>query len=106
MKVLLLILLMSSSLNAGNIILDWDAPPALGITGYRVYRVESVSNGQSLFEIIGRFVGTGGPLKTVLVETNSYADSIPDGKKYFYFVTVMYGTTESVPSNLIEVKMN
>ena len=87
----IVLLCLSYGLRARNIILDWDAPNAQGITGYSVYRI--YRSGNSVY------------CKRSIVRTApTFADVVPDGKTYFYFVTVLYGNQESAPSNAIEVK--
>ena len=74
---------LSYTLTASNVVLQWDAPVgSVGFTTYRVYR-----NGEMLDET-----------------TNTlYVDlTVPPGT-YIYYVTAMYGTHESVPSNEVEV---
>ena len=78
------------SVQARDIILDWDVPATAGITGFRVYRIYKVGNRAYA--------------KTTLANAPGFQDSIQDGRQYFYFVTVLYGSVESAPSNAIEVK--
>ena len=74
---------LSYTLAASNVILQWDAPiGSVGFTTYRVYR-----NGEMLAEITS----------TLYVDL-----AVPPGT-YIYYVTAMYGTHESIPSNEVEV---
>ncbi|MDP8201734.1 MAG: carboxypeptidase regulatory-like domain-containing protein [Candidatus Tenebribacter burtonii] len=74
--------------NAPNVVLNWDVPVgSIGLSGYKVYR-----NGAMLSEINN-------------VSATLYVDqNVPTGN-YTYYLTAMYGTHESVPSNEVEVEV-
>jgi len=71
-----------------NVVLHWDIPAAsVGLTGYNVYR-----DGSLIDEIAN-------------ITATLYPDlNVPAGT-YTYYLTAMYGTHESVPSNEVEVEV-
>ncbi|MDP8200677.1 MAG: carboxypeptidase regulatory-like domain-containing protein [Candidatus Tenebribacter burtonii] len=73
---------LSYSFTSPNVILQWEEPVGPGLTMYNVYRD-------------GNVIAT--------IPALLYIDSgLPSGA-YTYYVTAMYGTYESVPSNEVEV---
>jgi len=79
---------LTGSFSASNVILQWETPNAsIGLSGYKVYR-----NGTMLAEI-------NDIAATLYIDQN-----VPLGT-YTYYLTAMYGTHESVPSNEVEVEV-
>jgi hypothetical protein len=69
-----------------NIILQWDAPEGMGLTGFEVYRNDAL-------------LGTSNPNVQMYLDAN-----VPAGD-YTYYILAVYGDYESVPSNEIDVNI-
>jgi hypothetical protein len=65
-----------------NVLLQWQIPVGPGLTNYNVYR--------------------NGTLIITVPTTNYFDTNVPPGV-YIYYVTAMYGSYESLPSNEVEV---
>jgi len=79
---------LTASFSAPNVILGWETPAAsVGFTGYKVYR-----NGDMISEINN-------------VSATLYVDpNVPQGN-HTYYLTAIYGTHESIPSNEVDVEV-
>jgi fibronectin type 3 domain-containing protein len=74
--------------------LAWDKPITTDtISGYNMYRSLN-ADGSSAAKLTATLIPT---------LTLTYSDSTASGgKTYYYYVTAMYGTTESVKSNIVQ----
>ena len=70
------------SFTSPNVILQWTAPNSTGLTEYNIYRNDELLTTVTAF---------------LFIDPN-----VPPGT-YTYYVTAMYGTHESIPSNEVEV---
>lgn len=74
-------------LEGGNVVLNWDEPVSDGLVGYNVYH--SFESGA--FEILA------------LAGENTFTHVNPDWGLHQYYITAVYVTEESDPTNTIEV---
>ena len=93
--ILLAVVLFAATVNAATVDLSWDANTDADLTGYKIY-YGNYSGNSSTFVPVGS-VPVASP------KTTGTVAGLSTGKKWFFRVTALSGSMESLYSNVVQV---